>query len=518
MEQQMIEIQPDPPMDWDKTRIRSLIRAVFTIVTAYGLISVLQKMFRDEHFALPMMISVTVLFAGTLVFALVCGAKIRFTSAAAFIIGISAGAYAWLNDELFFQVFIAVHVIVLSYAFFVLSLFGNTNQRLSGGTFLLDLIKATFVYPFLSVRSFFSSVFKRKTAEKKSKHAFLFVLIGIAAAIVLGIITVSLLSFDPDFEKMFRFEWNWTFFSDLIGKLIFCIPLTILLFSMFTSSEKRKLPNMSTPETASRIGTRMKKVPAVVFLIPAAALFVIYGLFFFTQRSVYLSAFLGIVPDSFTAAEYARSGFFELCAVAAINAVVGVLMSLFMNESSHAVVILKKITNTILAFMTLILIATALSKMILYIQRFDLTVLRLFSSAVLVLIAIGFFVSVLTQWIKPVKTAPVLIIIALLLLLVTPFLNVNGLVAKYNVDAYLQREMESVPENSIDTSYLIDDLGDAAIPEAIRLLKSGTLPEEETLWLNQRLKNRYDALSQLDFSEQTITGCRALQAMEQSLF
>ena len=262
----------------------------------------------------------------------------------------------------------------------------------------------------------------------------------------------------------------------------------------------------------------MKKVPAVVFLIPAAALFVIYGLFFFTQRSVYLSAFLGIVPDSFTAAEYARSGFFELCTVAAINAVVVVLMSLFMNESSHAVVILKKITNTILAFMTLILIATALSKMILYIQRFDLTVLRLFSSAVLVLIAIGFFVSVLAQWIKPVKTAPVLIIIALLLLLVTPFLNVNGLVAKYNVDAYLQREMENVPENSIDTSYLIDDLGDAAIPEAIRLLKSGTLPEEETLWLNQRLKNRYDALSQLDFSEQTITGCRALQAMEQSLF
>ena len=217
----------------------------------------------------------------------------------------------------------------------------------------------------------------------------------------------------------------------------------------------------------------------------------------------------------FTAAEYARSGFFELCGVAFINAVLGVVMGLFMKQSDRASVLLRKLANSLLAIATLVLIATALSKMILYVQRFDLTVLRLFVSVVLVLIAVGFLTSLLSQWIKPIKVTPVLVVLVGLLLLVTPFLNVRGRIAKYNVDAYLARAEQGILSNKIDTGYLVSDLGSAAIPDAVRLLESGKLrPAYETRLEEQLAKHAEYLKNHKTFLEQSLADQRALQALD----
>lgn len=504
--------QSNLSLDSERNRISTFVRAILTLVTAYMLTSILFRMLDDQRYSLPLLIAVAILFLFTLIFALIRGAKPRFSAVAALLIGIVAGAYAYLNGEQFLSQYFCMHVIVLSYTFFVLSLFGNANRTLSGGTFLLDAVKATFVYPFLSFPSVFLSLFQWKRGSKRAGRVVLFTLIGVAAALVLGVIAVSLLSFDASFAKLFEFDWDWDDLPEVIGKILVCVPLAALLFSSFTSSEQKRLPNMSTPEKAERIGTRMKKVHPVVFLIPVAALLVIYGLFFFTQWDVYMSAFSGVLPSSYTAAEYARSGFFELCAVAAINAVLGVLMALFMNETSCAAVILKKIANTLLAVATLILIATAVSKMILYIQRFDLTVLRLLVSVILVLIAIGFSVSVLSQWIRGVKTAPVMIVLVSALLLITPFLNVNGRIAKYNVDAYLKRAEQNVANNQIDVYYLVYDLGDAAIPDTIRLYQSDALEKCEEL--KSMLSTKLDVLKEYQSFEHSLQSKKALKALE----
>ena len=300
----------------------------------------------------------------------------------------------------------------------------------------------------------------------------------------------------------------------MIAKLLFTIPAAALLFSTFESSRSHKAESMSTPEKADAFALRVKKVPAVVLMIPVVALLAIYGIFFFTQWDTYMSAFSGILPNDYTAAEYARNGFFELCAVASINAVLSIVMGLFMKQCNVASVLLRKLANTLLSIATLVLIATALSKMILYVQRFDLTVLRLFVSVVLVLIAVGFLTSLLSQWIKPIKVTPVLVVLVGLLLLVTPFLNVRGRIAKYNVDAYLARAEQGILSNKIDTGYLVSDLGSAAIPDAVRLLESGKLRPAYETKLEEQLTEHAEYLKNHNtFLEQSLEDQRALDIL-----
>lgn len=53
---------------------------------------------------------------------------------------------------------------------------------------------------------------------------------------------------------------------------------------------------------------------------------ILYVLFFVSQFPYFLGGFTGELAEGFTYAEYARKGFFELCAVCCINfAVIGIM-------------------------------------------------------------------------------------------------------------------------------------------------------------------------------------------------
>ena len=514
MEQQPILPAEDLQEPAVKQRVLSFCHAILILAAAYMLIYALFGVFEHNGYPLVFLIGVIALFSLTLLFGLLSGGKLGPHAIAAMLSGLIAGLFPCINGGISLFGFVYLNVLALSYTYFVLSLFQNHNRAFSGGVLILDLIKATFVYPFLSFAALFTSLFRRSRGSRKSGHGVLFVFVGIAAALIIGGIVIALLSYDPKFKALITFDWDWDNLPNVVIKSLLTVPLAALLFGAFASSHGRKLPNMSTPEVAASVGNRMRKVPAVVFVIPAAVLTVIYGLFFFTQWDAYVSAFSGVLPSSFTAAEYARSGFFELCAVAAINAVLGILLSLFMKRNVSGEDLIKKIINTIMAIMTLILIATALSKMLLYIERFDLTVSRLTASAILILIAVGFVLSLLAQWIKQIKVMPILVVCVSVLLLIVPFVNVRGRIARYNVDQYLLRAEQQAENNKIDIYYLTDDLGSAGVPDAIRLWKSGVLSEPKTSSLENTLRTIYLRLRDLTVSERSLADVRALSALE----
>ena len=332
--------------------------------------------------------------------------------------------------------------------------------------------------------------------------------------IILGIIVISILSYDPKFRQLFHIEIKWDDVPLMILRTLITVPAAALCFGALNSSLENKYPELSTPEKLETLRARIKRVPVIIFAIPTVTLLVIYGLFFFSQWDVYMSAFSGVLPSSFTFAEYARSGFFELCVVAFINAAFSVAFRLFVKETTTAFSIIRKIGNTLLAVATLILIATAVSKMALYIKSYDLTVLRLFTTVVMILIAIGFVLSLLAQWIPKIKVFPVLFVITAAILLVIPFANVRGRIAAYNVDAYLARAEENVPENSIDYRYLTIDLGSAAIPEAIRLLESGNLNDNDAAVLRNMLIEQYHELNETEITSRSLADRRALRSLE----
>ena len=497
------------PGTTNKTRIASFCYAILLTVLAYLLWT---SMFQQN--TLLFLISAAVLFTATLIFGLVLGAKPNPVNCALYLCGVVYAMHAWINGLYFASLYVYAHAIVLTYALFVLSLFGNHNRALRTGTFILDAIKAVFIYPFIRFVTYFTSLFHWKERSKRIGKTVLFVLIGVAAALILGLIAIALLSFDPRFAEMIRLHFSLKDVPEFIFKLILSVPVAALLFSAFRSSREKKLDAFSTPEKADAIGSRVKKIPSVVFLIPAITLLAIYGLFFFSQWDIYTGAFSGVLPEAYTAAEYARSGFFELCAVAAINAALCTSFTVFARRSNSAWTVVKKIVNTLFALATLILIVTALSKLALYIQRFDLTYTRFFVAILLLLFAVGFITLILSQWIKRVQVMPVLIVCVTALLLAAPFCNVPGRIAAYNVDRYLDRAEESEADNRIDLYYLIDDLGDAGIPEAVRLLASGKLDADDDENLRQLLEMRYSHLKELDDARLTLASRHALKSLE----
>ena len=493
------------------------VRCVFAILLLFILYLCFTGLIPKEGPSsfLLLMIGKIVLFGATLVFALLLGGKINVYAVIALLFGVIASAYAWINGSYFGGQFLYFLVFVLSYLQFVLSVFGNHANRLSGLSFLLDSVKAAFVYPFISFTSYFKSLFQRQpNRPKRFSRGLLYTLIGIGLSVLLGFIVILILSYDPKFESMFRFETDWTDVPAVMARLILTIPAAALCFGAMTSSLERKRHEMNAPEKIETLRGKMKRVPQVVFVIPTATLLIIYGLFFFSQWDAYVSAFSGVLPSSFKVAEYARSGFFELCVVACINAAFCAAFRVFGKDSPSGLQIARKLSITLLGAATLVLIATALSKMLLYIKSFDLTFLRLFTCVVMILLAIGFLLTVLAQWIRRIRVFPVMLILCGALILITPFANVRGKIAAYNVDAYILRSTIGVHDNEIDYSYLVYGLGDAGIPDAIRLLESGTLGDVSAETLREDLLEQYLYLHSMKASEHTLASKRALRELE----
>ena len=111
----------------------------------------------------------------------------------------------------------------------------------------------------------------------------------------------------------------------------------------------------------------------------------------FSQTAYFFSAFSGILPTGyeFTIAEYARRGFFETEAIAFINLLLmgGILWKSVRRENGELNPILKGIM-TFISIFTVLFIITALSKMVMYISEYGLTVLRLCTSVFMIATAV----------------------------------------------------------------------------------------------------------------------------------
>lgn len=125
-------------------------------------------------------------------------------------------------------------------------------------------------------------------------------------------------------------------------------------------------------------------------MIPDIAIYTFAGIIGFTyllfiafQAKYLFSACLGILPESFTYAEYARQGFFELCGITAFN----VLLLLFMNVFTRTITRENKVLsviNIVFSAVTILLLITAMSKMGMYIAAYGFTIKRIQASVFMI--------------------------------------------------------------------------------------------------------------------------------------
>ena len=235
----------------------------------------------------------------------------------------------------------------------------------------------------------------------------------------------------------------------------------------------------------------LSSVSALTAVLP---LLFVYVVFFISQWKYYVSGFTGVLPEDFSYAEYAREGFFQLCLVSVINFVIILAVTLCIRRKDERPPIALKLITTVLSVFTLILISTAISKMVLYIEHFGLTRLRVFSTWFMILLAVLFILAAVSMYVKRIKTVLVSVLVCLAFFSVLALSCPDTLIAEYNVDRYLDGTLETV---DIDAMY---ELRDAAVPAMVRLYEN--MPKDTSVELKLDL---YDYLEEnlQDYGEKT---------------
>ena len=277
------------------------------------------------------------------------------------------------------------------------------------------------------------------------------ILVGLVFAFPVTIIAILLLSSaDENFDRLFSGIWSMTFNSFFRNVIIFVftLPISFLLFGIIYSAVSNKQQFRLDAEKCAQKTARAKIAPQTVIISAVTPLCIVYVLFFFSQLSYFVSAFANVLPEKFIASEYARRGFFELCAVAVINLAVIALINYFCVYPDGKRPKTLGFFTALISFFTLVLIATALSKMIMYINRYGLTELRYFTSWFMAVLAVFFVLIVLRQLFK-FNLAKISTIIFTAMFVFLSFVPADYLIASFNISAYRDGHTES-----FDSSYI----------------------------------------------------------------
>ena len=217
---------------------------------------------------------------------------------------------------------------------------------------------------------------------------------------------------------------------------VLSVPIAAYIFGLVAGAvHRRGCPAFYKDAVENKI-LALRVLPAATVYTMLGLLCCLYVVFIGTQLPYFFSAFAGERPEGWLVySEYARRGFFELCGITAINLSVLTAANLLCDKPRKDSIVLR-ILNCLLALLTLVLIATALSKMALYVGVYGLTVRRLLPSVFMVFLAIilGGVIALQKWQFSIVRLAAGVGVVMLCTLCLS---NPDSLVVRYNTGRYL---------------------------------------------------------------------------------
>ncbi len=269
------------------------------------------------------------------------------------------------------------------------------------------------------------------------------------------VVAVLLCSADSHMEEIFD-SVAQVFSEDLLVILfeLGCgIPVGYWLFGMlYSAGQKITMPGDAY--YAEKLDGK-RTIPNLGIYAGVTPICVLYLLYVISQTSYFLSAFAGKLPADMIYSEYARRGFFELCAIAVINLAVILVLTCCAKKSGEKRTKPLIVYAAVLCLFTLFIIATALAKMVLYIKAYGLTALRLYTAWFMVLLAVVFLVLLVRQFVRRMPTAAILTAAFTVLFGVLCFSRPDALIAEYNIYRYEHGTL-SDPDISMLKSLSID--------------------------------------------------------------
>lgn len=394
-----------------------------------------------------------------------------FSVTSALVIG---AALLLTDDELLIGLSFSYSLV--SYGYFLYAAFDNRIEKGFSNYIYIDLVKVLFLLPFRSLGSIFSAL--AGSSGKKSSGFLLRILFGIAIAILPTIAVFLFLSYDPDFLELLGkiFSFDSREIGRFLRSLIFTLPLAMYGFGLYAASREKLLHDKISAQSC---GTSLKKLqilPQLTTLVAVLPILFLYIVFFISQWKYYISGFTGILPQDLSHAEYARQGFFELCAVSVINLAMIIGISLFIKRSKSDRCVILKIVTVVFCLCTLILISTAVAKLIMYIDSYGLTQKRIYAMWLMVTIAIVFLLIALGQFLKRFKTVALCVVVVIAMFAGLAVCNVNALCARYNADRYLSGTLQILDVDAMA------ELGESAIPSLVQVANSIDAEKEPELY------------------------------------
>lgn len=281
------------------------------------------------------------------------------------------------------------------------------------------------------------------------------------------IVTVLLSSADSMFGSLFsRLFDHIRFFSttsviSFLWRVITALLLGMMLFS-FLYGLTRPQRDVTMPKN--------HPVRPAVFLLPLGCQAVLYTLFAYIQvRYLFMGHEAAAMQGGYAA--YARGGFFQLTVVSVLSLAL-VLPALAKCGASRAV---RIAAAAVLALVSVILFS-AFFRMRLYILEYGLSLLRLLTLWAMLMILLSLILGLVKCCRPNIRIFPILAASLLAGWVALNYLNVDAVIAKYNVRAYNAGEMAQ-----LDTDYLIDDLSPDVIP-ALKEIKGLSIEEQDALW------------------------------------
>ncbi|MBO4327343.1 MAG: DUF4173 domain-containing protein [Clostridia bacterium] len=370
---------------------------------------------------------------------------------------------------LFFTGSAVLRLFIFTYILIAFFLFCQTGseaalESYAGQLYIFETVKALFVAPFQSIGAAVKSVSSNKGGKKLGK-TLLFILIGIGVTIIPTVIVLALLSYDSAFTEILgKIQAN--VFDQIFNRfwsLFFGVPLGMFFYgALYTGAHPK--PDSYTGEACINIENKLKFMPALIGAVALVPLLFLYIVFIIAHLDYYRSIFTGVLPAAYTYAEFARDGFFRLCGVATINAIVLILLRVFAKKTAKGQISpVVKVCTTVLSLVTVIISGTAISQMLMYVSAYGLTRLRLYTLWFMALIILLFLLAILKQFIKKLPFAASAVVIFALSFALLAVPDTDAFIANHNYNCYVSGKTDE-----IDVEYLTK-LGPSAIPTFCKL-------------------------------------------------
>lgn len=314
------------------------------------------------------------------------GAESWFWLAILLGLGVPLGWYGLLPTLMQFAL---VHLVAL---YWTLAAAGTLADGRTGNFLPLDCLMAWLVLP---VVNFLAPVQAMRAAGGKGvwrRRLGLCALGVLIAAPLLALVLPLLSSADTSFAALLIQLRDWFLIGNAGGtlvRLLLALPMCGVLFGLAYGAARRRHTDWYKREEVSAAVERAHVLPATAALAALGVMCAVYALFIALQGRYLFSAFMGHLPGAFSYAAYARQGFFELCRIGGVNVCL-LLGAHLLTKTGGVRDTAMRVCNIVLSALSLLLAATAVSKMGLYIAAYGLTAKRVAATTFLVWLMLVF--------------------------------------------------------------------------------------------------------------------------------